>query len=209
MHIESREPAVQVQRCDRLEPSAHATDESTSPYRHDDWFGDNDITDDREPEAFDRSVLHTGTTKEEWVAMTILRRNATVLCPHCLANDDQSIEISDPNEHVPRIIIVESPHGTDIMVELAVLPKSHRACPRCGSVTFGGPLADRTFEAFKHILDEVVASAKIADYPPSKLRQARSDALAQKGRDDGPHDVTIMADFVRDLASNDDSDSDN
>lgn len=205
MHIESREPAVQVQRADRLEPSANATDESPSPYRHDDWFGDNGV-DPGDGDALDKTVLHTGTTKEEWVAMTILRRNATVLCPHCLAEDDCQVEISDPSEHVPRIVIVESPHGTDIMIELAVLPKSHRACPRCGSVTFGGPLADRTFEGFKRVLDEVVASAKIADYPPSKLRKARSDALSEKGRDGGPHDVNIMSQFIRDLTSTDSGD---
>lgn len=202
MHIESREPAVQVHRVDRLEPSAHSKDESNSPHRRDDWFGDNDLDDD---DPADRTVLHSGTTKEEWVAMTILRRNATVLCPYCLAEDDgPQIELSDPSEHVPRIIIVESPHGADIMVELAIMPKRHRVCPRCGAETFGGPLADRSFEDFKRVLDEVVASAKIAEYPPSKLRKARSDALADKGRDGGPHDVTIMSQFIHDLTTDTD-----
>lgn len=206
MHTESREHAVQVHRTDtHLEPSTNSTDESSSPYRRDNWYGDTS-TSEAEPAMADASVLHTGTTKEEWVAMTILRRNATVLCPYCLAEEGgPEVELSNPTEHVPRVIIVESPHGPDIMVELAIMPKRHRVCPRCGAETFGGPLARRSFEEFRTILDEVVASAKIAEYPPSQLRKARSDALAAKGRGDD-HDVEIMSQFIRQLTTGDEPD---
>ncbi len=49
------------------------------------------------------------------------------------------------------------------------------------------------------MLDELAKSAKFVDYPENRLLKERSDALAAKGREDGPHDVTIIREFVGNL----------
>jgi len=155
----------------------------------------------KDEENEDERVIHVerpGTSKEEWVAKTILRRGADILCHRCLDEDDRPVVISEPHEHVPRTIVIEQADGSPLIVELAILPKRQRHCDECGTVARGGPIADRTAEAFREILDEVCASAEVADYPPSALRKARSDALAAKGRGE-KHDVTILRDFVRDV----------
>jgi len=175
--------------------SAHANE--SSPYRHDDWFGEPAI--ESQPAA--EGVKKRATPKPLWIAKTVLRREATVLCPHCLEQQDRATPLSEPDEHVPREIVIPREGGKDIIVELAVLPKAHRHCEACGSVSFGGPLADREFEEFKAILDELANSAKFVDYPEARLQKHRSDALAKKGRDDGPHDVQIVESFVGELIS--------
>ncbi len=178
---------------DFLSASAHAGE--ASPYRHDDHWGEG--VDDT-PEDLSR-IERAKTPKELWIAKTVLRREATVLCPHCLEEQDEAVPLSDPEEHVPREVVIPREGGKNIIVELAVLPKAHRYCERCGSVSFGGPLADRGFEEFRAVLDELVESAKFVDYPESRLMKERSDALASKGREDGPHDVTIVREFVGNL----------
>ncbi len=180
---------------DFLEASAHAG--GASPYRHDDHWGA-DVDDDVEDLA---RIERAKTPKELWIAKTVLRREATVLCPHCLENHGEAVPLSEPEEHVPREIVIPREGGKNIIVELAVLPKAHRYCEACGSVSFGGPLADRDFEEFRAILDELVESAKFVNYPESRLMNERSDALAAKGREDGPHDVTIVREFVANLVS--------
>jgi hypothetical protein len=177
--------------------SASARAGEASPYRHDDHWGDDA---DEIPVDLNR-IERAKTPKELWIAKTVLRREATVLCPHCLEEREDAVPLSEPEEHVPREIVIPREGGKDIVVELAVLPKAHRYCEDCGSVSFGGPLADRTFEEFRDVLDELVESAKFTDYPESRLMKERSDALAAKGREDGPHDVTIVREFVANLAT--------
>jgi len=176
-------------------PSVHA--DGASPYRHDDWFGDSEVNSRLSVAELEKRA----TPKTLWIAKTVLRREATVLCPHCLDQHDRATPLSDPDEHVPREIVIPRDGGKNIVVELAVLPKAHRYCEECGSVSFGGPLADREFEAFRQILDELTNSAKFVDYPAAQLQKARSDALAAKGREDGPHDVQIVESFIEQLAS--------
>ncbi len=178
-----------------LSPSAHAGE--SSPYRHDDWFGDPEPN----PERSLNESKKRATPKSLWIAKTVLRREATVLCPHCLEQRGSAIPLSDPEEHVPREVVIPREGGKNIVVELAVLPKAHRSCEECGSVSFGGPLADREFNAFKDVLDELANSAKFVDYPENRLQKARSDALAAKGREGGPHDVQIVESFVEELTS--------
>jgi len=173
--------------------SAHAGE--SSPYRHDDWFGaleaDSQLTTEQ--------VEKRGTSKALWIAKTVLRREATVLCPHCLEQHDRAIPLSEPDEYVPREVVIPRKGGKDIIVELAVLPKAHRYCEDCGSVSFGGPLADRGFEEFRAVLEELCESAKFVDFPESRLQKELSDSLAKKGREEGPHDVTIVRSFVENL----------
>jgi len=178
-----------------LAPSTHANE--SSPYRHDDWFGDPEA----DSEFSVAEIEKRATPKTLWIAKTVLRREATVLCPHCLEQHDTATALSDPDEHVPREIVIPRDGGKNIVVELAVLPKGHRYCEECGSVSFGGPLADRGFAAFKEILDELATSTQFVDYPEAQLQKARSDALAAKGRDDGPHDVQIVESFVEKLTT--------
>ncbi len=182
---------------DFLEASANADEASASPYRRDDHWGA-DLSDGDEPAATLTQIERAKTPKELWIAKTVLRREATVLCPHCL-QEDEAAPLSKPEEHVPREIVIPREGGKNIIVELAVLPKAHRYCERCGSVSFGGPLAERDFEEFRTVLDELVESAKFVDYPEARLRKERSDALAAKGREDGPRDVTIIREFVANL----------
>ncbi|AEN06032.1 hypothetical protein [Halolamina sp.] len=137
--------------------------------------------------------------KALWIAKTVLRRGATVRCPHCLDVDDEAVPISEPCEYVPREIVIPREGGKTICVELAVLPKAHRYCERCGTVNFGSPLADREFEAFQAVLEELCDSARFVDYPQRRLQKERSDALAKNGREEGPHDVTIVRSFVDSL----------
>jgi len=183
---------------DFLSASAHAADVSASPYRRDDHWGA-DLSDGDDAAATLTQIERAKTPKELWIAKTVLRREATVLCPHCLEEEDKAVPLSDPEEYVPREVVIPRDGGKNIVVELAVLPKAHRYCERCGSVSFGGPLADRGFEEFRAVLDELVESAKFVDYPENRLLKERSDALAAKGREDGPHDVTIVREFVGNL----------
>lgn len=191
--LQQRQRDLQVQTDERGVPtSASAGD--TSPYRRDPWWGRGD-----DVELDLETLEKRGTPKALHVAKTVLRREATVLCPHCLHDRDRAVEISDPQEHVPRTVVLERDGGKNVVVELAVLPKAHRWCPDCGSISFGGPLADRTQEEFKAIIDEVTGSVEFTDFPASRLEKARSDALAKKGREEGPHDVRIMREFVEEL----------
>lgn len=183
---------------DFLAASAHAGD--ASPYRRDDHWGTDLAVDDDAATTLTK-IERAKTPKELWIAKTVLRREATVLCPHCLEERDDAVPLSEPEEHVPREIVIPREAGKNIVVELAVLPKAHRYCEDCGSVSFGGPLADRTFEEFRNVLDELVESAKFTNYPESRLMKERSDALAAKGREDGAHDVTIVREFVGNLAT--------
>lgn len=137
-----------------------------------------------------------GTSKDEFIAKTILREDADILCPDCLEDRDTPVVISEPRHHVPRTVVIPNPDGKNQILELAVLPKQRRHCPDCGGIFFGGIIADRPTAEFRALIDEVAAS--ISEFPPSKLRQARSNALAAKGRG-RMHDVTIMRRFVRDL----------
>lgn len=180
-----------------LQESATAGD-SRSPYRRDNHIGD-DVDEDARLSV--EQIEKRATPKALWIAKTVLRREATVLCPHCLDVDDEPVPISDPCEHVPREIVIPREGGKNICVELAVIPKAHRYCERCGTVSFGGPLADRGFEEFRAVLDELCESARFVNYPENRLEKERSDALAAKGREEGPHDVTIVREFVANLTS--------
>lgn len=186
---------LQVHEGDTLEASPLAGEKSTSPYRRDDHWGSNADS----PQLDLAEIEKRGTPKAMWVAKTVLRREATVLCPHCLHHNDVANPISDPEEYVPREVVIERDGGKNIVLELAVLPKAHRYCEECGSVSFGGPLADRDLEEFRAILDELCDSARFVDYPESRLKKERSDALAAKGRESGPHDVRIVTEFVDNL----------
>lgn len=192
-------PEIEQQQRDvtTVRPSASSSSDS---YPRSDWWGESGPDDvDEDARLSIEQIEKRGTPKPKWVAKTILRRNATVLCPHCLHDRDQAVAISEPTEHVPRTLVIERDGGKNVIVELAVVPKAHRWCGECGSVSFGGPLADRTVDEFREVLDEVLASASLTDFAPSTVEQARSDALASKGREDGPHDVAIMESFVSDL----------
>jgi len=188
LHVHQETPVLQA--------SDHATEESPSPYRHDNHFG---AKTDVDPTISASQVEKRSTPKALWIAKTVLRREATVLCPHCLDVDDEAVPISEPTEYVPREIVIPREGGKNIIVELAVLPKAHRYCERCGTVSFGGPLADREFEKFRAVLEELCESAKFVDYPENRLQKELSDALAKKGREEGPHDVTIVRSFVDNL----------
>ncbi len=179
-----------------LKASAHANESSASPYRRDNHLGA-DVDEDKRLSV--EQIEKRATPKALWIAKTVLRREATVLCPHCLDVDEKAVPISEPTEYVPREIVIPREGGKNITVELAVLPKAHRYCERCGTVSFGGPLADREFEEFRAVLEELCQSAKFADFPENRLKKEMSDALAAKGREDGPHDVTIVRGFVDSL----------
>ncbi len=131
------------EEADFLEASPHADQDSPSPYRRDEHFGA-DVDEDKRLSV--EQIEKRATPKALWIAKTVLRREATVLCPHCLDVDDAAVQISEPTEYVPREIVIPREGGKNIIVELAVLPKAHRHCDRCGTVSFGGPLADREFE---------------------------------------------------------------
>ncbi|WP_373189967.1 hypothetical protein [Halolamina sp.] len=178
-----------------LQESATAGN-SRSPYRRDNHLGA-DVDEDKRLSV--EQIEKRATPKALWIAKTVLRREATVLCPHCLDVDDEAVPISEPCEYVPREIVIPREGGKNICVELAVLPKAHRYCERCGTVSFGGPLADREFEEFRAVLEELCDSTRFVNYPATRLENELSDALAKKGREEGPHDVTIVRSFVDNL----------
>lgn len=195
-------------------PEATASSSDNSEYRRDNWWGNNSTGSDTEVDVEESTVedeqrdvrewgMHhrfsEAVTKEEYVAKSILRHGADVLCPRCLHVDDRAVVISDPEHYVPRVVQWPIGDGELMSVELAVLPDRRRHCESCGYVTFGGPLADRTTAEFRDVLDSV---GDAVDVPPDTFEKARSDALADKGR--GKHDVTIMQRFVRQLLYPDD-----
>jgi hypothetical protein len=137
-----------------------------------------------------------GTARDEWIAKSILRKGADHLCPECLDDEVRHV-LSEPHIHSPRVVTFEVGEGSDRVrhVELAVLPNARRHCEHCGLVTMGGIIADRPAEEFREVLDEVVESI---DAVGKDVRQARSDALAAKGRG-RKHDVTIMREFIREI----------
>jgi len=65
---------------DFLAASAHAGD--TSPYRRDDHWGADLAVDDETATTLTK-IERAKTPEELWIAKTVLRREATVLCPHC------------------------------------------------------------------------------------------------------------------------------
>ncbi|WP_373189974.1 hypothetical protein [Halolamina sp.] len=69
-------------------------------------------------------------------------------------------------------------------------------------------LRERAFNRDRHLaaleeflagLEELCDSARFVNYPAWRLQNELSDALAKKGREEGPHDVTIVRSFVDNL----------
>jgi len=186
----------QHEETDSLQASTRADPDSRSPYRRDNHLG---VDDDEDTESPTEPIAKRATPKALWIAKTIMRREATVLC-HTVSTRTTK---RSPSRSRPSTSLASwSSHaraGKTIVVELAVLPMAHRYCERCGTMSVGGPLADRAFDELRELLEELCASARFVDYPENRLRKELSDALAKKGREDGPHDVTIVKGFVDNL----------
>jgi len=127
-----------------------------------------------------RHTFHHGTTKAEYVAHSLLKQSATVLCPvtlhappnrgkeplfnflfgdadelehdpDALHTEREAVELSDPELHVPK----EFPDGfaPDESVQYRL---RRRYNDEYGYVSFGGKIANRPTDEFMEIVDSVL-----------------------------------------------------
>lgn len=160
-----------------------------SPYPRENYHGDltggdeqhdPDQSDDNLPtigELLDRNAVECdGTEWCEYVGRTVLRdfQGAVFLCPECLYEQDRTREQTDPRHHVNKLHKTEHRH-----IHLHVLRRRWRECTTCGSLSFGGVLADRPKSEFAAVADHIVDVLPVG---PNQADKLRSDALARKGR---------------------------
>lgn len=157
-----------------------------SPYPRDDFWGhDADANSPDQPptntptiaDLLERNQFECdGTEWAEYVGRTVLRdfAGAVFLCPECLHERGQGRVQTDPRHHVDKLHETEHRH-----LHLHVLRRRWRECTECGTLTFGGVLADRGQEAFAAVVEHIIDVLPVG---PTQAEKLRSDALARKGR---------------------------
>ncbi|EMA45245.1 hypothetical protein [Halobiforma nitratireducens] len=174
-----------------------------SEYRRDDWWGDNDVDDDRatghDPEDFEYK-----RERAEYVAHSILRQTGTLVCPIALNaepdrlaslfewletgeaetghdptaihQEQQKVELTEPEVYVPLQTTREFGGKPR---EYGQRPKRSRYNPEHGYIV-GPQILDRPEEEFmqivEYVLDHMVADDDIG------LSQAERDRLEHDAR---------------------------
>lgn len=130
---------------------------------------------DRNPEA-----EVAGVNRDQWVAGSILRThgNPTLYCPDCWP--EPKVPLSDPEHHLPHaecLRVWDDDAAEWVQEVIKHDHRRHRACPRCGTISFGGVLADRPTEEFLGVVDAVLDAL---DLPSSTRGSLREGAAARK-----------------------------
>lgn len=144
-----------------------------------------------------------GVHWHQWVAGHILRShgNPTILCPACFHELDEMSELTEPRHHLPTMD-VDHDFDTDWLTDSRVVTKHdhrrHRHCPKCGVVSFGGVVADRSEAEFVDVVDAVLDGLDERDPIPDARRQELRQAAIRR-KEKGDSDQSNMEDLVREL----------
>lgn len=177
-----------------------------SPYRRDDWFGDDADSPSIEHEAGEYGVGDGPTTNPgpagEYrsdpndpaaiVAFRILRKSATILCSRSQDEPDDldlhdapgEVELSEPIARPPTDTVRGQRHRVRVNEEYGYLSGGHST---------GCIIKDRPAEDFLAVVDEWLTSA--VHLPPSRREQLRNEAASLKHGGE-VHDVEIMRRIV-------------
>lgn len=156
-------------------------------------------------ELLDRDRGHhdyqPGVNREKWIAGTLLRSlgNPSLYCPDCWHELDIEHELSDPEHHLP-LVVVDHEFDTSTAEDSLEVSKNdhrrHRHCDECGCVTFGGVLADRPLPELLEVVDDVL-DAVDEIVLSSRRGELKSQVRARK--EQGMSDEANVAELVRDL----------
>lgn len=161
------------------------------------WWGNDDP--EIEPSGH---VELPGVNKDTFVAKTILLSylGAVVYCPSCFHDRDQRVPLDDPSEYVPHSRVVEEVDrdaiaGVETFIkELYGDHRQHRVCPSCGTVSWGGILADRETGVFLEIVQWFLS---VCDTPESRAEALVAEAHSRKSN--GWGDQSNLERVVSDL----------
>lgn len=145
----------------------------------------------------------TGVNRESWLAGTILRAagNPSLYCPDCWHELDTASELTDPEHHLPLVVVDHDfdTETTDLSLQVSKNDhRRHRHCPECGAVSFGGVLGPRPVDELLDVVDEIL-DAVDEIVVPSRRENLKAAVRSRKERDQPMSDKENIAELVRDL----------